>query len=94
MISDGATSRDLPRTPRFGFDGCPIAPNRAIRRDVRPARLIRSGHRAYLVGGCVRDLLLGSTPKDFRHRDVGAPRQVKKVFRNSRSSDDASGSCT
>ena len=28
-------------------------------------RLLQYGHQAYLVGGCVRDLLLGRTPKDF-----------------------------
>lgn len=47
-------------------------------------RLLRSDHRAYLVGGAVRDLLLGRTPKDF---DVGTdahPHQVKKLFRNCR----------
>ena len=27
--------------------------------------LVRNGYQAYLVGGCVRDLLLGRTPKDF-----------------------------
>lgn len=47
-------------------------------------RLHRSGHRAYLVGGCVRDLLLGGTPKDFDIATSARPRQVKKVFRNSR----------
>jgi poly(A) polymerase len=47
-------------------------------------RLLRGGHHAYLVGGAVRDLLLGRTPKDF---DVGTdahPHQVKKLFRNCR----------
>lgn len=47
-------------------------------------RLLRSDHRAYLVGGAVRDLLLGRTPKDF---DVGTdahPHQVKRLFRNCR----------
>jgi poly(A) polymerase len=47
-------------------------------------RLHRAGHRAYLVGGCVRDLLLGGTPKDFDIATSARPRQVKKVFRNSR----------
>ena len=47
-------------------------------------RLIRAGHRAYLVGGCVRDLLLGGTPKDFDIATSARPRQVKKIFRNSR----------
>jgi poly(A) polymerase len=46
-------------------------------------RLRHHGFRAYLVGGGVRDLLLGRRPKDF---DVGTdarPGQVRKLFRNS-----------
>jgi len=45
-------------------------------------RLRQADHSAYLVGGSVRDLLLGRRPKDF---DVGTsahPYQVKKLFRN------------
>jgi poly(A) polymerase len=47
-------------------------------------RLHNHGHVAYLVGGGVRDLLLGRTPKDF---DVGTdarPSQVRRLFGNSR----------
>lgn len=47
-------------------------------------RLLRSGYKAYLVGGAVRDLLLGKTPKDY---DVGTdahPEVVRSLFRNSR----------
>src|SRR5499426_3396173 len=45
-------------------------------------RLHQSNYTAYLVGGSVRDLLLGRRPKDF---DVGTsahPYQIKKLFRN------------
>ena len=45
-------------------------------------RLHEAGYTAYLVGGSVRDLLLGRRPKDF---DVGTsahPYQIKKLFRN------------
>jgi poly(A) polymerase len=47
-------------------------------------RLIDAGFVAYLVGGAVRDLMLGKRPKDF---DVGTsahPHQVRELFRNSR----------
>src|SRR5512140_2846234 len=47
-------------------------------------RLHRAGYKAYLVGGSVRDLLTGRTPKDF---DVGTdarPQDVRRLFRNSR----------
>lgn len=45
-------------------------------------RLVQRGYIAYLVGGGVRDLLLGRKPKDF---DVGTnahPRELKRIFRN------------
>ena len=47
-------------------------------------RLKKSGYEAYLVGGCVRDLLLGYEPKDFDVATNASPEQVKQVFRNCR----------
>ncbi|MEJ6671740.1 MAG: poly(A) polymerase [Candidatus Azotimanducaceae bacterium] len=47
-------------------------------------RLTEQGFTAYLVGGCVRDLLLGLKPKDFDVATNATPEQVHKVFRNSR----------
>jgi poly(A) polymerase len=47
-------------------------------------RLRRAGHQAYLVGGCVRDLLLRIRPKDFDVATSAHPNQVKETFRNSR----------
>jgi poly(A) polymerase len=47
-------------------------------------RLKSAGYKAYLVGGSVRDLLLGRTPKDF---DIGTdahPQAVRRLFRNCR----------
>lgn len=45
-------------------------------------RLHRNGHKAYLVGGSVRDLLLGRRPKDFDIGTDATPEQVRKLFRN------------
>lgn len=45
-------------------------------------RLHRHGHKAYLVGGSVRDLLLGRRPKDFDVGTDASPNQVKKLFKN------------
>lgn len=45
-------------------------------------RLHREGFKAYLVGGSVRDLLLGRTPKDFDVGTDATPSQVRKLFRN------------
>jgi len=47
-------------------------------------RLNKSGYEAYLVGGSVRDLLLGKKPKDFDITTNATPVQLKKIFRNSR----------
>jgi len=47
-------------------------------------RLKENGHIAYLVGGCVRDLLLGREPKDFDVATDATPGQMKKLFRNCR----------
>jgi poly(A) polymerase len=47
-------------------------------------RLTRHGYEAYLVGGCVRDLLLGRRPKDFDVCTSARPDDVRRLFRNSR----------
>ena len=45
-------------------------------------RLSSAGYTAYLVGGGVRDLLMGRTPKDFDVGTSAKPNEVKHVFRN------------
>ncbi len=47
-------------------------------------RLKAAGYQSYLVGGGVRDLLLGREPKDFDVATDATPEQVKEVFRNCR----------
>jgi poly(A) polymerase len=47
-------------------------------------RLHNAGYQAYLVGGCVRDLLLGLHPKDFDVATDAEPEQIKALFRNCR----------
>jgi poly(A) polymerase len=47
-------------------------------------RLERAGYQAYLVGGCVRDLLLGGRPKDFDVATNARPDDVRALFRNCR----------
>jgi len=47
-------------------------------------RLHAHGHQAYLVGGCVRDLLLGHKPKDFDVATSAHPGEVRATFRNCR----------
>ena len=47
-------------------------------------RLWNAGHKAYIVGGAVRDMLLGRRPKDFDIATSASPRQVQNLFWNSR----------
>lgn len=47
-------------------------------------RLSKAGYEAYLVGGGVRDLLLGREPKDFDVATDASPEEVKRLFRNCR----------
>lgn len=47
-------------------------------------RLNNAGYEAYLVGGGVRDILLGGQPKDFDIATNATPEQVHELFRNSR----------
>ena len=48
------------------------------------SRLRHMGHQAYFVGGCVRDLLVGRTPKDFDLATDAHPGEVRAIFRNCR----------
>ncbi|MSQ68033.1 MAG: polynucleotide adenylyltransferase PcnB [Gammaproteobacteria bacterium] len=47
-------------------------------------RLNKAGYQSYLVGGSVRDLLLGREPKDFDIATDALPEQVRELFRNCR----------
>jgi len=60
------------------------------RRKISPSalkvmyRLNRAGYLAYLVGGGVRDILLGRSPKDFDIATNARPEEIRSLFRNSR----------
>lgn len=69
----------------------PSCRRHAIRLPVRNAAAVRvletllhAGYESYLVGGAVRDLLLGREPKDFDIATAATPEQVTKLFRRSR----------
>src|SRR5712692_6400484 len=47
------------------------------------AELKSHGHQAYLVGGCVRDLLLGNNPRDYDVATDARPEQITSLFPNS-----------
>ena len=68
----------------------PRAEHPISRADISPNalkvlyRLKDAGYQAFLVGGAVRDLLLGLHPKDFDLATDAHPEQVRKLFRNCR----------
>jgi poly(A) polymerase len=75
---------DLPSQPS-GDEGPDIEAHRLDSDAVRVVlRLRQHGHEAYLVGGCVRDLLIGREPKDFDIATSATPDEVRSLFRNSR----------
>ena len=47
-------------------------------------RLRDAGYQAFLVGGCVRDLLIGIVPKDFDIATDASPEEMRRLFRNCR----------
>jgi poly(A) polymerase len=77
---DAAAARVAPKTYAVELDDARVDPD--AMKVVR--RLTRYGHEGYLVGGCVRDLLLGRAPKDFDVATSARPDDVRRLFRNSR----------
>ncbi len=47
-------------------------------------KLVKNKYKAYFVGGCIRDLLLNRNPKDFDIVTNATPKEIKKLFKNSR----------
>ncbi|MDQ2994681.1 MAG: polynucleotide adenylyltransferase PcnB, partial [Pseudomonadota bacterium] len=85
-------------SPSKGARTVPVSVNAVViprdahpisRRDISPAavkvlnRLDQAGYAAFLVGGGVRDLLLGMHPKDFDVTTDATPEQIRKLFSNS-----------
>ena len=61
-----------------------------IKKDIDPdinivaETLIASGYQAYLVGGCLRDMLLGKKPKDFDIVTEASPIEICNLFTNAK----------
>ena len=79
LVAPAAKPRVIPRAEHT-LSRSHISPN-ALRVLYR---LKDAGFQAFLVGGCVRDLLLGLEPKDFDVATDALPDQVKRLFRNCR----------
>ena len=79
LATPRATPRIIPRS-EHSISRSHISPN-ALRVLYR---LREAGFMAFLVGGCVRDLLLGLEPNDFDVATDAMPEEIKKLFRNCR----------
>ena len=79
LATPAATPRIIPRS-EHAISRSHISPN-ALRVLYR---LRDGGFMGFLVGGCVRDLLIGIEPKDFDVATDALPEQVKRLFRNCR----------
>src|SRR6476659_1046984 len=81
---------DAPATGMSAIRTVPRDQHPISRRDISPNalrvlyRLREGGFGAYLVGGAVRDLLIGGHPKDFDIATDATPEQVRALFRNCR----------
>ena len=77
---------DLPADERPTVVPAEDFPRKHVHQDALRviSRLRRKDFEAYLVGGCVRDLLLGRTPKDFDIATEATPRNIRRLFRNAR----------
>jgi poly(A) polymerase len=83
VLRRDAPSRHEPATithARHGIDRSLVSP--AARRTCEA--LQGAGHKAYVVGGAVRDLIAGIEPKDFDVATDATPNQVHALFRRSR----------
>jgi poly(A) polymerase len=86
LTSDSDASPRPAGLPRI----IPRAEHPISRRDISPNalrvlyRLREGGYQAFLVGGCLRDLMIGVVPKDFDVATSARPEEVKRLFRNCR----------
>ena len=79
LVDEAATPRVVPREQH------PISRSNISSNALKVLyRLKEAGYQAFLVGGAVRDLLLGLHPKDFDVATNAHPDQVKQLFRNCR----------
>lgn len=84
------TNGSSPATPRAELEVIPREQHSISRKDISRAALDvlyglhKAGYEAYLVGGCLRDMLTGGHPKDFDVTTNATPEEVKDVFRRAR----------
>ncbi|MGN0907249.1 MAG: poly(A) polymerase [Bullifex sp.] len=77
--------RNIPVAKVYTHDEHPIR-NSQIDKDALWVirRIQANGEKAYIVGGAIRDLMLGRSPKDFDIATSASPKQIQRLFWNSR----------
>jgi poly(A) polymerase len=84
LLGKGAAAKAVPLGRRVEVGAAEHGIDQTL-LDERAVRVVRTlkdaGHQAYIVGGAVRDLLLGLRPKDFDVATDANPEQVKALFR-------------
>jgi poly(A) polymerase len=89
-LPDAARRPLMPAESTLTLTVVPRDAHNVSRRDISPNalrvlyRLRETGFDAYLVGGAVRDLLIGGHPKDFDIATNATPEQIRGLFRNCR----------
>ena len=82
ILKKAGPSHSAPSASRIGVDKHGIHLDWVDRRAIEVVKTLQDrGHEAYIVGGAVRDLLLGLKPKDFDVATNATPEQVKAAFR-------------
>jgi len=85
-----SSARSVSNADSVGVSVLPRQEHPISRKMISPSalkvlyRLKDNGYEAYLVGGCIRDILLGLSPKDFDVVTNATPEQVKACFNNCR----------
>ena len=79
-MNHAAPIAKLPSQPRFPHNRVMTA--REFAEQIC-STLRAAGHQAYLVGGCVRDILLGREPADYDVATDATPDRVEEIFPNS-----------
>ncbi len=82
LLGNGPAASDARAPQVFGPDDHGIDPDDVSSNAVRVTETLqRAGYKAFIVGGAVRDLVLGFKPKDFDVATDATPEQVKRLFR-------------
>ncbi len=81
QVADFIKQMELKYDPTFIKSAADLDRSKINPKAIEVCRMLQEkGFQAYLVGGCVRDLLMGATPKDWDIATNAKPQQVKEVF--------------